>query len=120
MSPRAKDCQIRNSKTLRVFLAALMAVALLGFAAGPAMAQTDDPTDAQYNPPVDIIDEGVGGVAGSTDQGAVGGVTDSGTGTGTGAGSLPFTGLDLALAGGAGVLLLGLGFGLRRASRNTA
>lgn len=117
MSPRAKDCQIRNSKTLRVFLAALTTVALMGFAAGPAMAQTDDPTDAQYNPPVDIVDEGVGGVAGSTDQGAVGGVTDSGTGTGTGAGSLPFTGLDVALASVVAALLIGTGLLMRRAAR---
>ena len=113
MSPQAKDCQIRNSKTLRTFLAALMAVALLGFAAGPAMAQTD-PTDAQYDTTTDIIDSGVGG---TTDQGAVGGATDSGTGTGTGAGSLPFTGLDVALASVVAALLIGTGLLMRRAAR---
>ena len=56
MSPQAKDCQIRNRRTLKTLLASLAAVALLGFAAGPAMAQTDDPTDAQYGPSSEIID----------------------------------------------------------------
>jgi hypothetical protein len=117
MSPSAKDCQIRKRMTLRVFFASLMAVALMGFAAGPVMAQTDDPTDAQYNPTTEIIDSGTAGV---TDQGAVGGATDSGTGTGTGAGSLPFTGLDVALASVVAALLIGTGLLMRRAAREPA
>jgi hypothetical protein len=116
MSP-AKDCQIRNLKTLRTTLTALIAAALLAFGAGPAMAQTDDPTDAQYNPPADIIDSGVAGVSDQDPTGAVGGVTDSGTGTGTGAGSLPFTGLDVALASVVAALLIGTGLLMRRAAR---
>jgi len=115
MSP-AKDCQIRNRKTLRTTLTALIAAALLAFGAGPAMAQTDDPTSAQYDTPSDIIDSGVAGVS-DEGAGAVGGVTDSGTGTGTGAGSLPFTGLDVALASVVAALLIGTGLLMRRAAR---
>jgi hypothetical protein len=116
MSPRAKDCPILKRRTITTLLASLAAVALLGLAAGPAMAQTDDPTDAQYSPPSEIIDSGV---AGATDSGggAVGGATDSGTGTGTGAGSLPFTGLDVALASVVAALLIGTGLLMRRAAR---
>ena len=95
-------------------MTALAAAALLAFAAGPAMAQTDDPTDAQYSPTTEIIDDGVGG---TVDSGAVGGTTDSGTGTGTGAGSLPFTGLDVALASVVAALLIGTGLLMRRAAR---
>ena len=117
MSPQAKDCQIRTRRTLRTTLAALIAAAMLAFAAGPAMAQTDDPTAAQYDTPPEVIETAVGG---ETDSGAVGGVTDSGTGTGTGAGSLPFTGLDVALASVVAALLIGTGLLMRRAARETA
>jgi hypothetical protein len=115
MPPRGKDRQIRNSRTLSTFLTALLAAALLGFAAGPAMAQ-DDPTDAQYDPVNEVIDTEVA----SGDQGAVGGASDPGdpgTGTGTSVGSLPFTGLDVALASVVAALLIGTGLLMRRAAR---
>ena len=112
MSPTAKDWDIRSTRTFRTFLAALIATALMAFAAGPAMAQ--DPTDVQYDPSSEIIESGV---ASGEDQDAVGGATSSGTGTGTGAGSLPFTGLDVALAGVVAARLIGTGLLMRRAGR---
>jgi hypothetical protein len=113
MSPKSKHRHIRSVTTFRTLLAALIATALMGIAAGPAIAQ--DPTDVQYDPSSEIIESGVAGA--EDDEGAVGGATSSGTGTGTGAGSLPFTGLDVALAGVVAALLIGTGLLMRRAGR---
>ena len=93
-----------------MLLAAVMAIAALSLAVTPAVAQTTDPTDAQYSNTDDLIDSGV---AGGGDSGV--GEPDGGA-TGSAAGGLPFTGLDVALASVVGALLLGTGLVMRRAS----
>jgi len=112
MSPQATDCQAPSRRTLSVLLAALLAVSALGFAAAPVMAQTTDPTDAQYDPVDQTIDSGLAG-GDEGDAGSPGGPT----GSAAAADGLPFTGLDVALAGVVGALLLGTGLVMRRASR---
>lgn len=93
-----------------MLLAALLAVAAFGFAAAPVMAQTDDPTDAQYGGNEENIESGLSSGVGDA-PGTAGGPT------GSSASGLPFTGLDIALASVVGALLLGTGLVMRRASR---
>jgi hypothetical protein len=73
-----------------------------------ALAQ-DDPTSAQYRPP---IPSSGGGVAG----GAAGGGESGGGGLNSNIGSLPFTGMDLIIVAGVAFVLTGTGFALRRLS----
>jgi hypothetical protein len=74
---------------------------------GAAIAQ-DDPSSAQYNPPIPQS-----GVAGGAEGGSSG---DSGSGLNSSIGSLPFTGMDLIIVAGVAFLLTGTGFALRRLS----
>jgi len=113
MSSQATDCQAHSRRTLSVLLAALLAVSALGFAAAPVMAQTTDPTDAQYGE-APSLNLGTGEEGGG-DEGGTG--SSAGDPTGSAAGGLPFTGLDVALASVVGALLLGTGLVMRRASR---
>ena len=93
---------------IRKFIVVLGIVAAVLVVPGAALAQ-NDPTSAQYNPP--IPDSGVaGGAAG----GAGGG--DSGGGLNSNIGSLPFTGMDLIIVAGVAFVLTGTGFALRRLS----
>lgn len=89
----------------------IVAVALVGaFAAAPmAVAQTDDPSSAQYNPP--NIEEGTAG-GGASGSGA--GSEESGLSASIG--SLPFTGMDLLIIAAVALMLTGTGFALRRLS----
>ena len=88
-----------GSRISLFLVAALVGVAVVG--APVAYAQTDDPSSAQYNPP--IPDEGTGGSSAS------GGLDNN-------IGSLPFTGMDLLIVGGVALVLTGTGFALRRLS----
>ena len=90
----------------------IVAVALVGaFAAAPmAVAQTDDPSSAQYNPP--NIEEGTAGGGASGGSGA--GSEESGLSASIG--SLPFTGMDLLIIAAVALMLTGTGFALRRLS----
>jgi hypothetical protein len=107
---------MRNSKCRGLGL--LLIVALVAaFTAVPAYAQTiDDPSSAQYDPP--IPDSGTAGsdTAGSGTAGsAATGGGDPG-GLDSNIGSLPFTGLDLLIVVGVALVLTGTGFALRRLS----
>jgi hypothetical protein len=91
-----------NIRKIIVVLGILAAVLVVP---GAALAQ-NDPTSAQYNPP--IPDSGVAG-------GAAGG-GDAGGGLNSNIGSLPFTGMDLIIVAGVAFVLTGTGFALRRLS----
>jgi hypothetical protein len=92
----------------RQILLVLGIVAAFAVVPGAAIAQ-DDPTSAQYNPP--IPESGVaGGTEGGGDPGSSGGGLNSNIG------SLPFTGMDLIIVAGVAFLLTGTGFALRRLS----
>lgn len=99
---------MRNSWRSRItllFVAAFLVGAMAGAPAALAQA-TDDPSSAQYDPP--ISDEGTAGSAAS------GGSANSGLDSNIG--SLPFTGMDLLIVLGVALLLTGTGFALRRLS----
>ena len=93
-----------------IHLAALIATVMLlaGLPAAGALAQTgDDPSSAQYDPP--IPDQG-SGTASASDSGG------EGSGLEAPIGFLPFTGLDLLIISGVALVLTGTGFALRRAA----
>ena len=99
---------MRNSWRSRIsllFVAAFLVGAMAGAPAALAQA-TDDPSSAQYDPP---IPEGQG-TAGSAASG------NSGSGLDSNIGSLPFTGMDLLIVLGVALVLTGTGFALRRLS----
>jgi hypothetical protein len=89
---------------------ALLVVPVTAVAQGP----TDDPSSAQYDPPIPDGDVAAGLGGGGTGTG-----TDPGTGGGglsSNIGSLPFTGMDLIIVAGVAFILTGTGFALRRLS----
>jgi hypothetical protein len=94
-----------RSRTTLLFVAAFLVGAMAGAPAALAQA-TDDPSSAQYDPP---IPEGQG-TAGSAASG------NSGNGLDSNIGSLPFTGMDLLIVLGVALVLTGTGFALRRLS----
>jgi hypothetical protein len=97
--------KIRHSRIGVVLVVALVAA----FAVAPsAVAQNsiDDPSSAQYDPP--IPDNGTESSTGSGGGG--------GGGLNATIGSLPFTGMDLLIITGVGFVLVATGFGLRRLS----
>jgi hypothetical protein len=98
--------KLRHSRIGLVLVVALVAA----FAVAPsAVAQNsiDDPSSAQYDPP--IPDNGTASSGGSGGSGEGGGLNAT-------IGSLPFTGMDLLLITGVGFVLVATGFGLRRLS----
>jgi hypothetical protein len=94
-----------RSRISLVFVAAFLVGAMAGAPAALAQA-TDDPSSAQYDPP---IPEGQG-TAGSAASGG------SNSGLDSNIGSLPFTGMDLLIVLGVALVLTGTGFALRRLS----
>lgn len=108
---------MRKTKNSRLSL--LVVLALLGaFVAVPAMAPAqgsiDDPSSAQYDPPIPDGESASfesGGSAGSGSSGSSGG-----SGLNSSIGSLPFTGMDLLILAGVALVLTGTGFALRRLS----
>ena len=92
----------RSRISLIVVLACLLGFALVP----PAVAQdvSDDPTAAQYEPPIPPGED----TASSSASG--------GSGLNSSIGSLPFTGMDLLIVAGVALLLTGTGFALRRLS----
>lgn len=106
---------MRNSWRSRIGLLLIASFAAVAFASVPmALAQDsiDDPSQAQYEPP---IPEGEG-TAGGAASGGSGGGSGSGSGLDSNIGSLPFTGMDLLIVVGVALLLAGTGFALRRLS----
>ncbi|MBM3666204.1 MAG: hypothetical protein FJW90_01760 [Actinobacteria bacterium] len=79
------------------------AIAAVALAWVPVASAQDDPSSAQYNPP--IPDD----TAGATASGSSSGLDSN-------LGSLPFTGLDVLIIVGVALLLTGTGFALRRLS----
>ena len=79
----------------------------------PAVAQNvgDDPSAAQYDPPI----PDPGGVSGASSSGGTSGGGDP-SGLESNIGSLPFTGMDLLIVAGVALVLTGTGFALRRLS----
>jgi hypothetical protein len=98
----------RRSRISLLLMASIMAVAFAGVPTALAQDSIDDPSQAQYEPP---IPEGEG-TAGSSASGGSGG----GSGLDSNIGSLPFTGMDLLIVVGVALLLAGTGFALRRLS----
>jgi hypothetical protein len=93
---------------IRKFILVLGIAAAVLVVPAAALAQ-NDPTSAQYNPP--IPESGVaGGAAGGGEAGGGGGGLESNIG------SLPFTGMDLIIVAGVAFVLTGTGFALRRLS----
>jgi hypothetical protein len=90
-----------------LLIASFLAVAFAGVPTAIAQDSIDDPSSAQYEPP---IPEGEGTAGGS----ASGGSDPSGLDSNVG--SLPFTGMDLLIVIGVALLLAGTGFALRRLS----
>jgi hypothetical protein len=90
-------------------IASFLAVAFAGVPTAIAQDSIDDPSSAQYDPP---IPEGEGTAGGA----ASGGSGGSGSGLDSNIGSLPFTGMDLLIVVGVALLLAGTGFALRRLS----
>ena len=100
---------MRNSWRSRISLLLIASFLAVAFASVPtAIAQDsiDDPSSAQYDPP---IPEGEGTAGGAASGG-------SGSGLDSNIGSLPFTGMDLLIVVGVALLLAGTGFALRRLS----
>jgi hypothetical protein len=93
-------------KKMKKILLVLGIVAALAAVPGAALAQ-DDPSAAQYDPP--IPQSGVAGGSGSGSSGDSGGLNSN-------IGSLPFTGMDLIIVAGVAFVLTGTGFALRRLS----
>jgi hypothetical protein len=95
-------------------VAALFAIVALVAIPSTALAQAVDPTDAQYAPVTEQIDQAPGTLT-ETQSGAP---SDRPTTTTDRAiGGLPFTGLDVGLLIAAAALLGGSGLVLRRLSR---
>jgi hypothetical protein len=99
---------MRNSWRSRISLLLIAALAVMSLAGVPtALAQdsSDDPSSAQYDPP---IPDGEG-TAGASASGGSSGLDSN-------IGSLPFTGMDLLIVAGVALVLTGTGFALRRLS----
>jgi hypothetical protein len=97
-----------TSNRFGLFLVGVMVAAFM-VAPISALAQ-NDPTSAQYNPPIPDPGSGVaGGAAGGAESAGGGGLNSN-------IGSLPFTGLDLIIVAGVAFVLTGTGFALRRLS----
>jgi hypothetical protein len=96
---------MRNIRRSRLGLFLVVAL-VAAFTAVPAAMAQDDPSAAQYDPPIPDS-----GTAGSSASGAGGG-----SGLDSNIGSLPFTGMDLLIVGGVAFVLTGTGFALRRLS----
>lgn len=94
---------ILRSRLICLTVAALAVIAIAGVPAASAQSSADDPSAAQYDPP--LPDEGTGSNSASGGSGLDGNI-----------GSLPFTGLDLLIIVGVALLLTGTGFALRRLS----
>jgi hypothetical protein len=93
------------TRTARLLFATVLLVALAGVPAAMAQDSLDDPSSAQYDPPLPED------TAGSTASGSTGS-----SGLDSNIGSLPFTGMDLLIVLGVALLLTGTGFALRRLS----
>ena len=111
--PNLRESEVVSARRHTPLVVLGVAVAL--FAALPAAGAVaqgagDDPSSAQYDPP--IPDEEAGTASDS----------DSGGGESSGLeanlGFLPFTGLDLLIIAGVALVLAGTGFALRRATRH--
>jgi hypothetical protein len=87
-------------------IASFLVIAFAGVPTAFAQDSIDDPSSAQYDPPIPGE-----GTAGSSASGGSGG-----SGLDSNIGSLPFTGLDLLIVVGVALLLAGTGFALRRLS----
>lgn len=99
--------QVLRKTNIRKIILVLGIAAAVFAVPGAALAQ-NDPTSAQYNPP--IPESGVaGGAAGGGESGGGGGLNSN-------IGSLPFTGMDLIIVAGVAFVLTGTGFALRRLS----
>jgi hypothetical protein len=95
-------------KIMRNRLGIALVVAIVSaFAVAPVAVAQDDPSAAQYNPPI----PDPGGTAGTTASGSEGE-----SGLNSNIGSLPFTGMDLLIVAGVAFVLTGTGFALRRLS----
>jgi hypothetical protein len=93
-------------------IAALFAIVVLVAIPSTALAQAVDPTDAQYEPVNEQIDQGPGTLTETQS-----GVPNDTPTTDRAIGGLPFTGLDVGLLIAAAALLGGSGLLLRRLSR---
>ena len=94
---------MRNSWRTRIGLLLIASFVAVAFAGVPTALAQDDPSQAQYDPPIPD-----GGTAGASASG--------GSGLDSNIGSLPFTGLDLLIVVGVALVLAGTGFALRRLS----
>jgi hypothetical protein len=107
---------MRTSK-IRLFALITIVAAVGALVVVPAaLAQgqggvTEDPSSAQYDPPIPD-----GEVAAGLGGGGTGAAADDGGGLGSNIGSLPFTGMDLIIVAGVAFILTGTGFALRRLS----
>jgi hypothetical protein len=101
---------VRNMKNIRKLFLVLGIVA--AFAVAPAAAIAQDPSDAQYNPPIPQSGAAGGSGGGSGSPSPAG----ESSGLNSNIGSLPFTGMDLIIVAGVAFLLTGTGFALRRLS----
>lgn len=99
---------LQTSRISMLLVAAFLMVFAAAVPAAVAQDSVDDPSAAQYDPPLPA-DEG--GTAGSSASGGNGN-----SGLDSNIGSLPFTGLDLLIVAGVALLLTGTGFALRRLS----
>ena len=105
--PTDKDMKLRTKWLSRIgllLIVALLVGAIAGAPAALAQSATDDPSTAQYEPPLD--DEGTASSAASGGS----------SGLDTNIGSLPFTRMDLLIVLGVALLLTGTGRALRRLS----
>jgi hypothetical protein len=94
----------------------LFAIVALLAIPSTALAQAVDPTDAQYEPVNEQIDQGPGTLT-EIQSGAP---SDTPSTDDRAIGNLPFTGLDVGLLIAAAVLLGGSGLVLRRLSRESS
>lgn len=103
---------MRNTRTIKLCLTFIVALAAAVMAPTALAQNTDDPSDKQYNPPIPEQTGAAVGTAGDEDDGG----DEAGTGLNATIGSLPFTGMDLLIVAGVAFLLTGTGFALRRLS----
>jgi hypothetical protein len=98
---------MRTKKLGLVFILAIIA-AFVAVPTSVSFAQdaTDDPSAAQYQPPIPTDGQTASGTASGTDAG----------GLDAPLGSLPFTGMDLLILLAVAGLLVGTGFALRKLS----